>query len=143
MVKQKEFRAIESIGEIKHWQCYPFEGIIEYKKSHKELNHSLIITPDGQIYYSYDTPAGFAEKYIQSEFDCPDALLWELCPPQYRDDYALWLMKVSGLVVVTTNTCLYDRASVPQLAQVRQLKMAGLYKGQLPLRTNKKRTFNN
>jgi len=58
--------------------------------------------------------------------------LEEMCPREYYGDYLNWLLQISGSISVWNDFCVAPTVTKKQVASLRKLKLAGIYRGAIP-----------
>lgn len=92
----------------------------------------VIIDPDGKVMYAVPSHQEKAIAFACSKLGVTRAQIEGMCPPEFYCDFIRWLCIVSGVIAVWNGFCIYDKPTVKQIGTIRQLKMAGLYKGEIP-----------
>lgn len=92
----------------------------------------VVIDADGKVMYAVPS---HQEKLIamacQQLASTRDELK-NMCPRKYYGDFMRWLCLLTGAMPVWNDYCEYGNPSVKQIAALRKLKMAGLYRGFIP-----------
>lgn len=102
---------------------------------HKEtfVNYlEVMILEDGTVVYAVPS---HQEKAIEIACDklgiCRQELM-DMCPREYYADFMTWLCMVGNVVAVWNNTCVATSPNRKQVAALKRLKLAGVYRGALP-----------
>lgn len=102
----------------------------------KYVNYlEILIEKDGHILYAVPS---HQEKAIAlaCEKQCVTRReLLDMCPKNRYYDFIDWLLEQTGAIAVWTKHCVAPSATRKQVAALRRLKMAGVYKGAIPLMT--------
>ena len=98
----------------------------------------VVVLPDGSVEYAVPS---HQEKMI--ELACRKLMisrreLTDMCPKEYYFDFLAWLSMISGAMVVWTNHCFCAEPTRAQMAAIRRMKIAGVYKGTIPVTSRKK-----
>lgn len=103
------------------------------KHKKKYVNYlEVVIDAEGTVMYAVPS---HQEKGIAVACRCLGVSREELnsmCPREYYFDFMTWLSKISGVVFVWNEFCLCDKITRKQIAALKELKMHGLYKGEIP-----------
>lgn len=104
-------------------------------EKHKETYvHYLEIVIDRNGRISYAIPS-HQEKMIEvacERLGLSRQELHDLCPKEYYWDFMKWLSMKSGLMAVWEGHYEVHEPTKKQIATLRNLKMSGLYKGEIP-----------
>ena len=92
----------------------------------------IIVYQDGTVEYAVPS---HQEKMIEAA--CQKLMvsrdeLKEMCPREYYFDYLKWLSMVSGCMAVWTTQCFCAEPTKAQVATIRRMRMAGVYRGPVP-----------
>lgn len=92
----------------------------------------VLILEDGEVVYAVPSHTMRAEKIVCEKLGIEREKINALIPRGFYGDYGRWLCKVGNLVMVWTNDIMAWEVNKKQLATLRRLKLAGIYKGVLP-----------
>lgn len=109
----------------------PFD--ITRHKSIPHLSLEVMIAPDGTISYALPSHQEFliAEAMVRNGWTRQE--LMDACPKEYYGNFMNWLIPQSGgFVPVWDVGVLEYPLTKKQVGALRQLKMAGLYRGFIP-----------
>lgn len=109
---------------------------------HKSLPYHIgleaMISSDGQIEYALPSHQEFLIKKARERNGWTRQELMDACPPEYYFDFMTWLIPQSGGYIPVWESCILNYPlTKPQLAALRRLKLAGLYKGYIPKTSSK------
>lgn len=108
------------------------------KHKEKYVNYlEVLIEPDGKIVYAVPSHQEKAIALACQKLGLTRTELQDMCPREYYFDYMTWLLKISGAIAVWNEYCVAPMATVKQVGVIRRLKMLGLYKGAVPLITER------
>ena len=116
---EEQYSLYSEIDIEKHKKAYP--GYLE-----------VIIDEDGRIMYANPSHQHKLTQIACKKLGITRRELNDSCPPDYYADYTRWLCMVSGCVAVWRRVIQYGGVTQKQVAALRKLKMAGLYKGMIP-----------
>lgn len=105
-------------------------------EQHKEkyVNYlEVLIEEDGHIVYAVPSHQEKAVELACRKFGVSRRELLNMCPKEYYFDFMTWLLMQSGAVAVWNDFCSAPSATKKQVAAIRRLKMAGVYRGAVPL----------
>lgn len=92
----------------------------------------VVIDADGRIMYAVPS---HQEKLIAlacAKLHVTRDQLKSMCPNKYYFDFMRWLCLLTGAMSVWDDRCEYGNPTSGQLAALRKLKLAGLYRGPIP-----------
>lgn len=92
----------------------------------------VLILHDGSIVYAVPSHVAKAEQICCDKFKVSrDELICKLCPEDMCGDYIKWLLNMISAVAVWNRTyiCGDKGLNIKQRAQLKRLKLHGLYKG--------------
>ena len=92
----------------------------------------IVIAPDGKVMYAVPS---HQEKMIRASCEhlgVSRQQLYDLCPREMYWDFMKWLSEISGLMAVWEGHYEVHEPTKKQIAMLRRLKLAGLYKGSIP-----------
>ena len=97
----------------------------------------VVVYPDGTVEYAVPS---HQEKMIEAA--CQKLMvsrdeLKDMCPIEYYFDYLKWLSMVSGCMIVWTTQCFCAEPTKAQIAAIRRMRMAGVYRGPVPVISEK------
>lgn len=110
-------------------------------KRHKKkyVNYlEVLIEKDGRIVYAVPSHQEKAIELACQKLGVNRQELMAMCPKEYYFDFLNWLLMVSGAVAVWNDFCSAPTVTKKQIASLRRLKMAGIYKGTVPLMREEK-----
>lgn len=110
-------------------------------KQHKKkyVNYlEVLIEKDGRIVYAVPSHQEKAIELACQKLGANRQELMAMCPKEYYFDFLNWLLMVSGAVAVWNDFCSASTVTKKQIASLRRLKMAGIYKGAVPLMQEEK-----
>lgn len=108
----------------------PFDA--EKHKS-KYVNYlEVIIDENGTVMYAVPSHQEKAISIACKKMNVTRDELNDMCPPEYYFDFMTWLSRVADVVFVWNEFCKYDKINRKQVAALRNLKLHGLYKGEIP-----------
>lgn len=111
--------------------------IEQHKK--KYVNYlEVLIEEDGWIVYAVPSHQEKAIELACQKLRVNRQELMAMCPKEYYFDFLNWLLIVSGTVAVWNDFCSAPTVTKKQIASLRRLKMAGIYKGAVPLMQEEK-----
>ncbi|MBE6954500.1 MAG: hypothetical protein E7449_01135 [Ruminococcaceae bacterium] len=93
----------------------------------------VLIRPSGEIVYAVPSHQEKAAALACECYGLTRKELDALCPREYYGDYLVWLLKISGSISVWDDFCIAPKVTNRQIAALRRLKMAGVYKGAIPM----------
>lgn len=110
---------------------------IEQRKK-KYVNYlEVLVEKDGKIVYAVPSHQEKAVALACEELGVTRRELLDMCPREYYFDYMNWLLMISGAIALRNEHCIAPAATRKQVGSIRRLKMAGLYKGAVPLITER------
>ena len=92
----------------------------------------VIIDPSGIVHYATPSHQEFLIKMACERANITREQLNNQCPREYYFDFMRWLIIRTGAVAVWNEHCMAVDPNIKQIATLRKLKMAGLYKGAIP-----------
>lgn len=98
----------------------------------------VLIEKDGRIVYAVPSHQEKAIELACQKLGVSRQELMAMCPKEYYFDFMNWLLIVSGAVAVWNDFCSALTVTKKQIASLRRLKMAGIYKGAVPLMQKEK-----
>ena len=110
-------------------------------EKHKEIyiNYlEVMIDKDGKIMYAVPSHQEKAIEMACIAKNISRAELEKMCPEEYYFDFLTWLLMQSGAMAVWNNYYQCYNTTKKQYASLRRLKLAGVYKGVLPVVTMEK-----
>lgn len=93
----------------------------------------VVIDPDGKVMYAVPSHQEKCIALACGKLGVTRNELKAMCPREFYFDFLKWLCKVSGAIAVWNDYCEYWEPTVKQIGKLRQLKMAGLYTGPVPV----------
>lgn len=106
---------------------------IERHKLCPYLDLEVIIDAEGNISYAIPSHQEFLIKAACKRKNWTREQLMDACPPEYYYNFMEWLIEQSGgCIPVWRAAVLEYPVTKPQLAALKKLKMAGLFRGVLP-----------
>lgn len=113
----------------------PF-SIQDHKQYGRCLDLELLISPAGEVEYALPShQEGLIKKAMEKNGWTRQEMM-DACPPEYYFDFMEWLIMASGgYIPVWPRAVLAASITKEQRSALRQLKMAGLYKGKVPAAT--------
>ncbi len=118
------------------YSIYSEFDIEQHKK--KYVNYlEVLVEQDGRIVYAVPSHQEKAVALACEKLGVTRRELLDMCPREYYFDYMNWLLKISGAIALWNEQCLAPAATRKQVGAIRRLKMAGLYKGAVPLITER------
>lgn len=90
----------------------------------------VLIEPDGHVLYAVPSHQELAIELACKKYNCSRKKLNESCPPAYYFDFLVWLLGLTGCISVWNNFY-QGTANDKQIAKLKELKDAGLYKGDI------------
>lgn len=110
--------------------------IEQHKK--KYVNYlEVLIEKDGRIVYAVPSHQEKAIELACQKLGVNRQELMAMCPKEYYCDFLNWLLMISGAVAVWNDFFSAPAVTKKQIASLRRLKMAGIYKGTIPLMSEK------
>lgn len=97
----------------------------------------VVVLPDGSVEYAVPS---HQEKMIDlacRKLKVSRQELSDMCPREYYFDFLLWLSMMSGGMAVWTYRCFCAEPTKAQIATIRRMKIAGVYKGTIPVISRK------
>lgn len=113
---------------------YSLSSIFDIEK-HKAtfVNYlEVVILHNGAVVYAVPSHQEMLIKLACLKTGMTRDQLKDACPREYYFDFTKWLCMMSGAVAVWNEHCEYGTPTVQQIAMLRKLKMAGLYRGAIP-----------
>ena len=110
-------------------------------KKHKErfVDYlEVMILSDGTVQYAIPSHVYMAERLAAKAMGTIVEEIRAMCPAEYYWDYLPWLLGISGAVAVWNCRCEYKTVTKEQIAMLRRMKMAGVYRGEIPVLCRKK-----
>lgn len=92
----------------------------------------VIIDSDGKVMYAVPSHQEKCIALACEKLGVSRDELKAMCPREFYWDFLKWLCKISGAVAVWNANCEYWAPTRKQIGALRQLKMAGLYRGSIP-----------
>lgn len=93
----------------------------------------VIIDESGKVMYAVPSHQEKVIAIACEKLEVSREELKQMCPRRYWCDFMKWLCMTTGVVAVWNDACEYgNRATRAQVATLRRLKMAGVYKGPIP-----------
>lgn len=92
----------------------------------------VLIDPDGRIVYAIPSHKEKATALACAKLGVTRRELEEMCPREYYGDYLNWLLQISGSISVWNDFCVAPTVTKKQVASLRKLKLAGIYRGAIP-----------
>lgn len=112
--------------------AYDLYGVFDIEK-HKEtfVNYlEVIIDENGTVMYAVPSHQKKLEHLAADKFNCTVEDIQSMCPPNMYFDYMTWLLELTNAIAVWTDFEHHGpQVTAKQRAQLRQLKLAGIYKG--------------
>lgn len=103
------------------------------KHKNKYVNYlEVVIDENGTVMYAVPSHQEKAISIACERLRVSRDELNAMCPPEYYFDFMTWLSRVASIVFVWNEFCLCDKINRKQVAALRNLKMHGLYKGDIP-----------
>lgn len=93
----------------------------------------VMIKEDGEIVYAVPSHQEMASALACERLRVSKEELLAACPSEYYCDYMTWLLSISGAIAVWTGYCIAPHATKKQIRSLKRLKLAGLYKGPVPI----------
>lgn len=109
---------------------YGVHSVFNIQK-HKEtfVNYlEVLILKDGTVMYAVPSHQELAIKLACEELKISRDELMERCPPEYYCDFLTWALGLTGAIAVW-NKSFMGSMNEKQAAKLKQLKVAGIYKG--------------
>ena len=104
-------------------------------KKHKETYPyylEVLIDVDGTVMYAVPSHQEKAINIACENLNKTRRELMDMCPKEYYFDFMTWLCKITGLVAVWDDFCVFDDITEKQINKLKILKMNGLYRGKIP-----------
>lgn len=95
----------------------------------------VLIKEDGTVIYAVPSHQEKAIALACEKLGVSRTELNDMCPREYYCDFMNWLLKISGAIAVWEDFCIAPKVSKKQIGTLKRLKMHGLYKGAIPLRS--------
>lgn len=92
----------------------------------------VVIDKDGKVMYAVPSHQEKAIRMACEKLGVNREELMAMCPRKYWCDMHTWLCMVAEIVLVWNDGCVYHKPTVKQIGALRRLKMAGVYKGNIP-----------
>lgn len=102
---------------------------------HKKAYHDYfeaVIYPDGKIAYAVPSHNEKMLAIACEKLGCDREYVYDLCPEEYYFDFIFWLSKLTGCCSVWKDNIIGCGFTAGQIAALRKLKLAGVYRGPLP-----------
>lgn len=114
---------------------YGLHSEFDIEKHRETFVHYLevVIDVDGKVMYAVPSHQEKAIRIACQKLGVTREELKHMCPREYWFDFMKWLCKISGVIAVWECNCEYWEPTKLQIATIRRLKMAGLYKGPVPV----------
>jgi len=121
--------------DVEYVLSQPFS--IELFKKAYYLDLEVMIAPDGTVEYALPSHQEFlVNKAMELQGWTRDEL-WAACPPEYHYNVLEWLIPLAGgYIPVWPQGILEYPLTKKQVASLRKLKLAGLYRGYIPKPTH-------
>lgn len=110
----------------------PF-SIERHKAAPYHITLEVMIAPDGTIEYAMPSHQEYLIKKAMELHQWSRQELMDACPPEYYFNFMEWLVQESGgYIPVWEQYTMNWTITGKQAAALRQLKMAGLFRGAIP-----------
>ena len=110
----------------------PF-SIERHKATPYHITLEVMIAPDGTIEYAMPSHQEYLIKKAMELHQWSRQELMDACPPEYYFNFMEWLVQESGgYIPVWEQYTMNWTITGKQAAALRQLKMAGLFRGAIP-----------
>lgn len=113
---------------------YDVYSAFDIEKHKKKYIHYLevLILEDGTVMYAVPSHQELAIRLACEKLQITRKELEARCPKEYYFDYMNWLLMQTGSIAVWEEGVIAPLISSKQVAKLKQLKLAGLYKGTIP-----------
>lgn len=104
-------------------------------QKHKEhfVNYlEVMVDPDGGVHYAVPSHQEYAIKVACAALGKTRKEISDMTPPEYYFDWLVWLLRQSGYLAVWKDGYQGENVTKAQYAALRELKIAGVYRGLLP-----------
>lgn len=114
---------------------YDIYSELDIKQHQKKYENYLevLISEDGKIMYAVPSHQEKAVELACRKLEITREELAAMCPKEFYFDYLRWLLIVSGAVAIWNKGCMAPAPTKKQVASIRRLKMAGPYRGAVPM----------
>lgn len=103
------------------------------KHKQKYVNYlEVIIDHRGKVMYAVPSHNEKAAAIACDRLKVDRGQLMDMVPKEYYCAVNEWLCKVAQVVMVWTDGCVFYKPNFRQIAALRRLKLAGIYKGEIP-----------
>lgn len=110
----------------------PF-SIERHKAAPYHITLEVMIAPDGTIEYAMPSHQEYLIKKAMERHQWSRQELMDACPPEYYFNFMEWLVQESGgYIPVWEQYTMNWAITGKQASALRQLKMAGLFRGAIP-----------